>query len=37
MTGGVPYSLTVPKPPTRDNMTEEQFNIMMEEGYNQAN
>lgn len=37
MTGGVPYSLTVPKLPTRDSMTDEQFNAMMEKGYSQAN
>ncbi len=36
MTGGVPYSLTVPKLPTRDTLTDEQFNTMMEKGYNQA-
>ena len=36
MTGGVPYSLTVPDLPTRDSMTDEQFNVMMEKGYNQA-
>ncbi len=36
MTGGVPYSLTVPKLPTRDSMTDEQFNAMMEKGYSQA-
>lgn len=36
MTGGVPYSLTVPKLPTRDSMTDEQFDTMMETGYNQA-
>ena len=36
MTGGVPYSLTVPKLPTRDSLTDEQFNAMMEKGYNQA-
>lgn len=36
MTGGVPYPLTVPKLPTRDVMTDEQFNSIMEEGYNQA-
>ena len=36
MTGGVPYSLTVPKLPTRDILTDEQFNTMMEKGYNQA-
>ncbi len=36
MTGGVPYSLTVPKVPTRDSLTDEQFNAMMEKGYSQA-
>lgn len=36
MTGGVPYSLTIPKLPTRDSLTDEQFNAMMEKGHNQA-
>lgn len=36
MTGGVPYSLAVPKLPTRDSMTEDQFNAMMAKGYQQA-
>ena len=36
MTGGVPYSLTVPGLPTRDSMSDEQFNVMMEKGYHQA-
>ena len=36
MTGGVPYSLTVPSLPTRDNMTDAEFNAMMEKGYQQA-
>lgn len=36
MTGGVPYPLTVPKLPTRDGMTDEQFNAMMEKGFSQA-
>lgn len=36
MTGGVPYSLTVPKLQARDGMTDEQFNAMMEKGCNQA-
>ena len=36
MTGGVPYSLTVPKIPTRDTMSDAQFNAIMENGYNQA-
>ncbi len=36
MTGSVPFALAVPKPPTRDSLTEVQFNAMMETGYNQA-
>ena len=36
MTGGVPYSLAVPSLPTRDSMSDEQFNVMMEKGYHQA-
>ena len=36
MTGGVPYSLTVPKLPTRDGLADEQFHAMMEKGYDQA-
>lgn len=36
MTGGVPYSLTVPKLPTGDGLTGEQFDAMMEKGYHQA-
>lgn len=36
MTGGVPYSLTVPKLSTRDGMTDEQFNAIMAKGYEQA-
>ena len=36
MTGGVPYSLTVPKLPTRDILTDEQFNAMMQKGHDQA-
>ena len=36
LTGGVPYPLTVPKLPTRDSLTDEQVNAMMEKGYNQA-
>ena len=36
MTGGVPYSLTVPKLPARDGLTDEQFDRMMETGYKQA-
>lgn len=36
MTGGVPYSLSVPKIPTRDNMTDAQFDAIMEKEYHQA-
>lgn len=36
MTGGVPYSLIVPNLPTRDSMTDAEFNTMMEKGYHQA-
>ena len=36
MTGGGPYSLSMPQIPIRDSMTEAQFNAMMEKGYQQA-
>ena len=36
MTGGVPFSLTIPNLPTMDSMTEAEFNAMMENGYHQA-
>lgn len=36
MTGGVPYSLTIPHLPSRDSMTDEKFNAIMEKGYLQA-
>lgn len=36
MTGSVPFSLSIPKLPTRDSLTDAQFNAMMEKGYNQA-
>lgn len=36
MTGSVPFSLSVPKLPTRDSLTDAQFNAMMETGYHQA-
>ena len=36
MTGSVPFTLAVPKLPTRDSLTEVQFNAMMETGYHQA-
>ncbi len=36
MTGGVSFSLTVPKLPARDSLTDGQFHAIMEKGYNQA-
>lgn len=36
LTGGIPYSLTLPKIPTLDDMTKEQFDNMMNIGYQQA-
>lgn len=36
MTGGIPYSLTIPQLTTRNSMTDEQFDAMMEKGYHQA-
>ena len=36
MTGSVPYSLSVPKIPTLDSMSEEQFDDMMQKGYDEA-
>lgn len=36
MTGGIPYSLNVPKLNTLDSMTKNEFDVVMEEGYNQA-
>jgi DNA-damage-inducible protein J len=36
MTGGVPYSLTIPKILTRDTMTDAQFDTMLEKGYQQV-
>ena len=36
MTGGIPYSLSVPKPQTLDSMDSEQFDLMMQKGYDEA-
>ena len=36
MTGGVPYSLTVPKVTTLDDMSAEQFDIVMKKGHEEA-
>ena len=35
-TGGVPYPMTVPRLPTRDTMSDQDFDAMMEKGYSQA-
>lgn len=36
MTGSVPFSFSVPKLPTLDSLTAEQFDAMMEKGYQDA-
>ena len=36
MTGGIPYALTMPKVQTLDDMTNEQFDAMMQKGYIEA-
>ena len=36
MTGGIPFSLTVPKPKTLDSMSGEQFDAMMQKGFDEA-
>ena len=36
MMGDVPFSLAIPKLPTRDAMTDGHFNEVMEKGYQQA-
>lgn len=36
MTNSIPYSFRIPSPPTRDGLSEEQFNQMMEKGLKQA-
>ncbi|MBQ1289272.1 MAG: type II toxin-antitoxin system RelB/DinJ family antitoxin [Erysipelotrichaceae bacterium] len=36
MTGGIPYSLSVPKFPVLEDMTKEQFDEMMQKGYEEA-
>ncbi len=36
MTNSIPYSLSVPTVPTRDKMTDEQFDEIMKIGLNQA-
>ena len=36
MTGGIPYSLSIPRIPTLDDMSREKFDEMMQKGYNEA-
>lgn len=36
MTGGVPYSLSVPKLQTLDSMSAEQIDMMLQKGYDEA-
>ena len=36
MTGGVPYSLSVPRIETLDSMSDNQFDEMMQKGYDEA-
>ena len=36
MTNSIPYSFRIPKLPTRDGLSEEQFHQMMEKGLKQA-
>ena len=36
MTGGIPYSLSLPNIPTLDSMNREQFDAMMQKGYDEA-
>ena len=36
MTGGIPYSLSVPRIQTLDSMTPEQFDSMLQKGYDEA-
>ena len=36
MTGGIPYSLSVPNIQTLDSMSKEQFDAMMQKGYDEA-
>ena len=36
MTGGVPYQLSVPKLTTADEMSKDQFDAVMQKGYDEA-
>ena len=36
MTGGIPYSLSVPRIQTLDSMDSEQYDSMMQKGYDEA-
>ena len=35
-TGGIPYTMSVPKMQTLDSLSAEQFNAMMQKGYDEA-
>ena len=36
MTGGIPYSISMPKMTTLEGMTPEQFDAIMQKGYDEA-
>ena len=36
MTNSIPYSFSIPSIPTRDSMTDAQFNTMMSKGFEEA-
>lgn len=36
MTGGIPYSISLPHVPTLDTMSNAEFDTMMQKGYNEA-
>lgn len=36
MTGGIPYSLSIPRIPTIDDMSKDRFDAVMQKGYDEA-
>ena len=36
MTGGLPYSISIPQLPTLDSMSKQKFDAMMAQGYDEA-
>ena len=36
MTGGLPYSISIPQLPTLDGMSKQKFDAMMAQGYDEA-